>query len=360
MQRKTSVLIVILLVCASISRAGSATELEIAETIQPYVTHLKLKPDLLRSLAGKQVVVRAVSSKNSKEMGGIGVVLVDAPPDWFVQSYRTLETFQANSGVIASGRFSPTPSLADLDSLTIEDKDIYSLAKCKAGDSDVKLSESEINRIRSITGGQRRLTPQVKAQLVTEYKKMLVERAQAYLAGGPASLGIYADKDDSVNAHEAFAALTREQAESAGHCTDLYNYLEKSPAFEASGFESFLYWAKQKFGDMKPVVNLVQVSIHKEGNRVFIASKQIYSSHYTEAGLSVAELIPVRDNYGQSRTIIAYTIRLQVDMLGGALGFMKKRVAQPRMLSALKNSLNGLRVNLEARAREVAPAKVGL
>jgi hypothetical protein len=35
-------------------------------------------------------------------------------------------------------------------------------------------------------------------------------------------------------------------------------------------------------------------------------------------------------------------------MLGGATGFLKKRMAQPRMLETLKESLTGLRRDLES------------
>jgi hypothetical protein len=91
----------------------------------------------------------------------------------------------------------------------------------------------------------------------------------------------------------------------------------------------------------------VHIVIHREGERVFVASKQIYSSHYTEAGLGVAELITVNEATGAPRTLAAYTIRLQVDLLGGSMGFMKKRMAQPHLLDTLKTSLQGLRTTVE-------------
>jgi hypothetical protein len=45
-------------------------------------------------------------------------------------------------------------------------------------------------------------------------------------------------------------------------------------------------------------------------------------------------------------------------MLGGAMGFMKKRMAQPRMLSTLKESLNGLRATMETLGRAPNQAKL--
>jgi hypothetical protein len=77
---------------------------------------------------------------------------------------------------------------------------------------------------------------------------------------------------------------------------------------------------------LKPAINLVHVVIHREDDQVFIAS-----------------LIPIGDEKGAKRTLAAYTIRLQVDMLGGSMGFMKRRAARPRLLKALKTGLEGLR-----------------
>src|SRR5262249_9186752 len=144
------------------------------------------------------------------------------------------------------------------------------------------------------------------------------------------------------------------QAGDAQTAARLYTLLAEYPRRSAGEEESFVYWAVQKFGQLKPVTSLVHVTIHCEGARTFIASQQIYASHYTEAGLSVAELIPFTDAQGKPHTLVAYTIRLQVDLLGGATGFMKRRMAQPRMLETLKESLLGLRRHVEAAHNVVA------
>jgi len=186
-------------------------------------------------------------------------------------------------------------------------------------------------------------SPKLKAMLAAEYKQILLDKARRYAENGETALDIYADQEEAVSARDAFVAMAKFQATTAGHDPRFYSLLSQSPREAARNTESFLYWAHQKFGQLKPVINLVHVVIYREDDRVFIASKQIYSSHYTEAALSVAELIPVGDEKGAKRTLAAYTIRLQVDMLGGPMGFMKRRAAQPRLLEALKTGLEGLR-----------------
>jgi len=60
------------------------------------------------------------------------------------------------------------------------------------------------------------------------------------------------------------------------------------------------------------------------------------------------------DAQGKMHEQIAYSLRLQVDLLGGTIGFIKRRMAQPRMLETLKESLLGLRRNVVATRNEVA------
>jgi hypothetical protein len=359
MRRSVSAILILILGLGAQVWAVAASDTESIESAQSHFAHLKLKQDDLRALASKQVITRGLSSSNSKEIAGFAAVLAEAPPDAFVVSYKSLSTLRNNPNTVAIGRFGATPDLADLDGLDIDDKDIYSLSKSKAGGSDIKLNETEMARLQAVRATAARLTPQIRTRIASEYKKILVERVKSYLAAGPTAMGMFVDKDDPVNAQEAFADLAREQGPCVSNCSHLISYIENYPKAEAPETDSFFYWAKMKFGDLKPVINLIQVVIHREGSRVFIASKQIYSSHYTEAAFSVAELIPFTDGRGQSRTLIAYTIRLQVDMLGGMLGFMKKRMAQPRVLATLKESLNGLRLSMEALSRAATQERVG-
>jgi hypothetical protein len=323
------------------------------------VSHLRLKPEQIRALVEKQVVAQSLSSKNEKGMAALGLVMADGSADAFVESYRTLATFKQNPSIVACGKFSVTPTVADLAGLTVDEKDLYALSRSSVRDSDIKLSEAEMAKFRALAPASANLTPQLKAKLATEFKKMLVERVKSYLAGGGQSLGVYSDQDNPINANEAFAELSREQAKSALHCDHLYSYLEGYPQSGRADCESFIYWAKQKFGDLKPLINVVQVIIHKEGDRTLVASKQLYSTHYTEAALSVAELIQLADVQGSTRTLVIYTIRLRVDVLGGSFGFMKRRLAQPRMVGTLKHSLGGMRSTMEALSLASAQAKTG-
>ena len=234
-----------------------------------------------------------------------------------------------------------------MDGLTIDNSDLYALWKASPGDSQIKLSQSEISCIRNASGGSTRFTPEVKARLSLEFKRILISRLTGYLKSGTLESADYADKEEPINPEQAFARLAQEQAGSPGVCSHPASLWTSSGSLSQPQSSGFFYWAKERFGELKPVINLIQVVIHREGTRTFLISKQVYSSHYTEAGLSVAEFIPLTDGPAGSRTLVVYTIRMELDMLGGTFGFLKKRMAGPRLLVTMRDSLSGLRINLE-------------
>jgi hypothetical protein len=337
---------ILLLVCAGAIAAQDRSPGG-ASTLATDAAHLKLKPAEWQSLNERQIVTRSVAGGNSKEIAGFGAMIAEASPDDFIKAFSGLSVFKNSETTVACGRFSEQPAIEDLAGLEIGDKDIYALMRARVKESDIKLSEADIERIHAAAGPSPYFSGRLKAKLAAEYKQILLDKAKAYSENGEAALDVYADHEDPVSAREAFAAMIKFHAASERPAR-VYSMLGELRPDAAQNAESFLYWALQKFGQLKPVLSLVHVVIHREGNRVFIASKQIYSSHYTEAGLLVAELIPFSDENGAMRTLAAYTIRLQVDMLGGPMGFMKRRAAQPRLVETLKTALEGMRRSAES------------
>ncbi len=331
---------------AEICRSNT-NDAEIMQLISPHAAHLRLKPTELQLLSKGEIIARDVPASHYKEMAGFGAMLAEAEPKEFVEAFRTLSVFKQSKSIISYGRFGDHPTLNDLISLSLKDKDLLELMRARVNSSDVKLSEADIARIQAIAGPGPRFTGKLITALTNEYKSILLEKVKSYATLGGRSLGANADQDEPVDTNDAMIRMLRYQASYAKYGEDFYSLLTGNPRINNDErAESFYYWAVQRFGQLKPVISLVHVTIFHEGTRVFIASKQIYSNHYTEAGMGIAELIPITDQHGKVRTLTAYTIRLQVDMFGGTMGFMKKRMAQPRMLEKLKESLQGLRANV--------------
>jgi len=350
MAKCVAMLCALLIACAT-STAFSDNDAEVFQPVRDMLGRLHLSTDDYQLLAGRGVIVRPLSCRSTKEMAAFGIVLADAPPKGFVEAYKTLAVFEKNPFIVQIGLFSSTPNLSDLAGLTIDPADIYGLSRAKAGDSDIKLSKTELDRIQKITAAHPRLSLQARTQIADEYKKILVDRLLRYLKLGDQGMGAYVDKAEPLQPDRAFKFLADEQAADSEICSEAGDYLLRFPAKIPPNSESIFYWAKQKFHDLKSIITLVHLLIHREGERIFIASKQIYSSHYNEAGLCVAELIPFDDYRGRNHTVVVYTLRLAPDMMGGPLGFMKKRMAMPKMQVTLRDSLARIRENIESAGR---------
>lgn len=353
MHRKLSVFLMsgLLIFTGAVICRSNTNDAEIMQLISPHALHLRLKPAELQLLSKGEIVARDVPASHYKEMAGFGAMLADVEPSEFVEAFRTLSIFKQSKNIISYGRFGDQPALNDLIKLSLKDKDLLELMRAQVRASDVKLSEADIARIQAIAGPGSRFTSKLTTALTNEYKLILLEKVKSYATLGGRSLGASADQDEPVDTNDAMIRMLRYQASYAKYGEDFYSLLAGNPRINDERTESFYYWAVQRFGQLKPVISLVHVTIFHEGTRVFIASKQIYSNHYTEAGVGIAELIPFTDQNGKVRTLTAYTIRLQVDMFGGTMGFLKKRMAQPRMLEKLKESLQGLRANVEVVGR---------
>ncbi|HKX29077.1 MAG TPA: hypothetical protein VJ302_15390 [Blastocatellia bacterium] len=330
---------------------ADANSSELLQLLSRQAERLKLKSTELQALVKGEIVSRSVPTSHSKEMAGFGAVLVEAEPKDFIGAFRTLAIFKQSKSLIACGRFANPPALADLAGLTVKDKELLELMRARVKDSDIKLSESDINRIRAIAGNNPGFSSRLIPKLTDEYRSILFEKVKAYSTLGGQSLGAYVDRDEPVNTHEALTRMVHFQSTYAKYGERFNTLLADQPRVGDQQMESFYYWAVQKFGQLKPIVSLIHVMIFQEDERFYIVSKQIYSSHYTEAGLLIAELNPVVDSQGKVRTLAAYTVRLQVDMFGGPMGFMKKRMAQPKMIETLNEGLQGLRANVETLSR---------
>ncbi len=319
---------------------------------------LNLGPEEQRLLDTGGIVVRSIPTTQAKAIAAQGLTVVESTPETFLDTYRSLEAIRHGGSVTACGRFSPVPTLADVAHLPVSPDTITELSTAHVGDSKIKLSAAEIETLTQL----RQTCPaaQFRPSLADAYRQMLWKRALAYATHGQQGLPAYADKKAPTDVQAALASLWAECFQPLHPASQIHAALGHFPHLNATRSESFLYWAVQKYGDLKLVTTLVHVLIGQEAGRDYVASTLIYANHYTEAAFVLAELIPVTDAAGRTQTIVVYSVGVQTDLLGGQLGFLKKKLAQSKLLSTLKGGLMTLRTTILAasRARGMVPAGI--
>lgn len=300
----------------------------------------------LAALQLNQPVVRLTPSSDKREVAVSGIVNVRAAADDFLKSYRESMTQKSNAAILEIGSFGSEPSLADIQYLTIDARDIEDLRECTIGDCEVKLSAAMIQRFQKEIDWQ---SPEYASQAASLFKQMLLDYVRSYRSRGDAALIKYNDKRNEISlAHEQ-----RSLASAPG-------YINNVLADRESGLqlvEDALVWSKIKFG-LKPVLAINHIKIYRRdrdfGPQVLIASKQIYANHYFNASHSLTAFVTVPDT--NPGAFLVSENRSIADGLEGPFSKVKRGVVEKKAIEGLRTILEHSRSSLEGQVLSATTA----
>jgi hypothetical protein len=285
-----------------------------------------------------QPVVRLSPTADKREVAVSGVVNIRAGAEDFLKSYRESMTRKSNAAILEIGGFSKDPSLADLQNLTLEARDIEDLKECVVGGCQVKLSASMIERFRREIDWE---SPEYQLKATNLFKQILVDYVRDYRARGEAALIEYNDKRNEFSLAKAQRVLSSASS-----------YINDALARRTSDLrliEDAIVWSKIKFG-LKPVLAINHITIYqrdsKVGPKVLIASKQIYANHYFNASHALTAFVNVPGSEG---AYLVYENRSFADGLEGPFSKIKRGVVEKKAVEGLRSILEHSKLNLEGR-----------
>ena len=267
-----------------------------------------------------RVVTRQLPSADKPEMAAFGAVRVAGKKDVYLDRLRDVAAFRKGPSTIQIGRFHTPPVIADLDSLTLEDGDFDAARKCKPGDCDLKLARTALERIQKEMDWK---APDARARATQLMKQMLVEYVSAYLRGGTAEMAIYVDNASPLETSVEFRKVMGASPYLVQYAPALQRYLEDYPKGQPAGAEDLFYWTKDKFGP-KPTMAIYHLTIWRDPadpTRAAVAAKQIYASHYFQAGLDLTALVDAPAPPGGFYLVDLYRARIDppTGLLSGVL-----------------------------------------
>jgi hypothetical protein len=246
--------------------------------------------------------------------------------------------------VTAIRRFSDPPRLSDVADLTLDDADLEALRRCRPGSCGVKLSEGEMASLGVVANAG----PDWKRNLQLAFQRVVLARAQTYITSGHAGSPPYSDLRSPVLLQGEFARLLEQSAFLEARLPELVEHLRRYPHQPPPGIESFLYWSKENFGG-KPIVSITHVTIvggePSEGFDVLVASKQVFATHYMTGSIALTAIV---GGQGSNPRYLAYLNRSRVDVLGGFLGGLARRIMERRLRTDAVEVVQGLRTRLES------------
>ena len=300
------------------------------------------------------IAVVEVLPARDREVAVFGVVKIRIDSDRLLSWVRQVEDLQRSTYVPIARRFSDTPTLDDVRELTLDDHDLDDLRACRPGDCGLKLSAAEIRDIRLAIS---RAGAEWKRVALMAFRRVIVERASAYIIAGHAGAAPYHDHEVPVSPADEFNVLSRHMKLDEAAPTGMASYLRSYPRSTEPGAESFLYWSKETLGGSKPIIAITHVSVfspqphgdealrkNRATDAVTVAFTQVYASHYLTASLSLTSITPAAA--GSPRYLV-YMRRSRADVLGGAFAGIVRRLIERRVRSEAPRALDSLRRRLE-------------
>jgi hypothetical protein len=175
-----------------------------------------------RDLSTLRSTDQAVLPAHEKgEVVVVGVERLRVPLKFFLNAFTAIPTLKRGHQVLQIRDFSSPPREQDLEPLALRPQDLQVLSRCTPGDCGVKLSASMMERLRSQGLHQ--------SSLGDEFKKVIVQYVNRYLAVGNAAMITYDDKSPPIRGLDEFRTLLHEvdwlrQAAPALHrCLDLFS-----------------------------------------------------------------------------------------------------------------------------------------
>jgi hypothetical protein len=244
-------------------------------------------PAEVQALKAGQPVSKPLES-DDREVRVFGVVWINAPVSKYVEAINHIERLEQGNGFQITRRISDPPRLEDFANLQLPEGDVQELRKCRPGKCDVKLDEYAINRIQNeVDWSKPTATEDVNALL----RQLALRYVTAYQQGGNKELGINRDKSRPTDVAKEFEEMINAMPLLAQREPGLRQYLLDYPNAAIPNSTSFFYWQQVNFG-LKPVIRMNHVITTANAERVLVASKQIYASHYFWTALEIRDLIP--------------------------------------------------------------------
>lgn len=348
LRRKPSmVLLSLLFICFQTN--ARATNRDLRKVL---VQHAVFGAEQIAAIERGEPVIKVISSNDPREIAVCGVIELPSGPEKVLEAFQLSVSRLKQKSLLQSGKFSKQPRVDDLESLTLNDRDIEDLKRCTVGDCKLKLSATMIQRFQKSIDWN---AIDYKDQVNQLFRLMIVEYVTAYLQKGNAALIEYADQRVRV-------LLAREQE---SLLANLLYVNDVAPEFvrhlkalrqSAIPVEHSLSWAQVNFG-LKPVVVITDTATYRSEvdgvPLVLVLSKQIYAHHYFDASLSLTAVIGEQTG---TKSNLLYVNHSRSSALSGFFSGFKHRMVEGRVTDDLNRLLRETRLNINVVPNNSSPS----
>ncbi len=313
----------------------------------------------LASFDAGQVIATSSSSGGDGEIMVVGAVRIRASKERVADYFHQLVTYVDGQVTLQLGEFHHPPRAEDVSTLTLPDDDVTNLRACQPGNCDVKIAGAGMTEIQSTINWN---APDAVNQVNVLARRRLVDYVARYMTNGNAALVTYNDRSTPVSMKEEWQGLLRNSPNIMTYAPPLAQYLDRYPGATLPGGADFIYWAKEVYAG-NPVVHadhMVRWQDPQRPDRITIAQKQIYASHYYNGSLAITTILDTTTPGAAASSAVIYFNRSRGDLLKGGLGgAVKRRVAESQAKKAAEDTLGSIKSALEKAGPGAPPLVSG-
>ena len=279
-------------------------------------------------------VVKVLDTGGSRDVALFGIITADVPRQVYVAQARDFQKSLRTPTRSRFGIFSSPAVAADVQAVTIAQRDVDDMRDCKPGDCVVKLPATDMQRIRQEMNWS---APDLQAQMNAYARRRLLEYVTDYRARGDSAMAIYDDRGKlNVRASEAFAGLLAESPFVYQNVPSLVRYLSSYPQETLADASEVLFWSEDVLPRLRPILSVTHQIVYTPPELptvTLVAAKQIYANHYFEGAFDVTCIVDRQAPGGQpgGGSYLLVLRRFRFDNLpGGILNIRGKAIGALR------------------------------
>jgi hypothetical protein len=307
-------------------------------------------PQEVTSFEAGQVIARVATSGGDREVAVLAAVRIRATKDETASYFNQFISYEDGKVTLQFGRFSRPPVPQDISRLTLESADLNALRSCRPGDCDIRVGAAGIAEFQKAVDWQ---AADASVRVESLARERIVRYVTDYLARGNAALVTYNDQAKPVSLASEWRSILDNTPYFAHYTPALKTYLDEFPRTSLPGGTDIIYWAKENYGLPKVVTHVTHMVTWRDperADRIVVAQKQIYASHYYDGSLALSTVRDAPPVDGRPACYLLYFSRARGDLLKGGIGGVRRRLAQDQAKKAAVQTLTTIRDALEKTA----------
>ena len=273
-------------------------------------------PTELAALQSGQVITRTEASPENLEASVVTAVKIGSTKDRVADYFHLLVSYVDGQVTVGRGVFARPPREADVAGLSLEAGDVTDLAACRPDVCDIRMAGATPSQIAEAVQSR---SADTLEHANAWFRQALVLYVTDYLHRGHLALAEHDDRGVQVDVPVEWQRIFARSPLLPLLAPSVEQYLNGTPGKSPAGATDEIYWDKQRYTGLKPVVGVTHMVTWQDPaqpDRVVIAQKQIFASHYFFGSLAVT-LVQQDPSASKPTTYVVYANRLRGDLLRG-------------------------------------------